>query len=196
MESLDAEKHEQNAEKLKQGDPEALEALYKELAPRIRLFVASYCRGVNAYRGLDADDVVEEVFVTLFSNPGRVADLVSKGNLKAWCLRLSRNIILHQTRRAERRSTSESAAMEMEVPSEQPAADAETSTMQERTAKALALLAGSGREVIILHYLQHMTYSEIAEILGVKELEVRAMSTRAMSQLRMLLKGPAEKQTK
>ncbi len=186
-ESLDAAKKEQNAEKLKQGDPEAFEALYRELAPRIRQFAAWYSRG------LDVDDVVAEVFVNLFSNPSRVADLVSKGNLNAWCLRLSRNIILHQIRRAERKPTLDLHAVEMST--EQQGADFATSAMQERVAKALALLDDSAREIIILHYMQGMTYAEISKIVGLKETTLRAMLVRARSRLRALVEEPAETQT-
>src|SRR5262245_61128870 len=90
-----------DAEKLRAGDVGALGDLYKELAPAI----ASLARRLDP--SIDPDDLVSEVFLQLVRDPDRLADLAASGNVRAFCLRLARNVALHHIRRIQRATTLE-----------------------------------------------------------------------------------------
>ena len=60
----------------------------------------------------------------------------------------------------------------------------------EQVLDAMRFLSKLGRHVVVLRYLEHCEYADIAEQLGKSEHQVRALCAKALGQLRTIL-GPA-----
>jgi RNA polymerase sigma-70 factor (ECF subfamily) len=66
----------------------------------------------------------------------------------------------------------------------------------EQVLDAMASLTSLGQQVLVLRYLQHEDYAEIAERLGKTEHQVRGLCYKALEQLRSLLQPAAREQEK
>lgn len=61
----------------------------------------------------------------------------------------------------------------------------------EQVLDALRFLSKLGRQVVVLRYLQHWDYADIAQQLGKTEHQVRGLCAKALAQLRALLSPTA-----
>lgn len=159
------------------GDPAALEALYRDLAP----VVLGYLRGHGAQ---EPEDLLGEVFVGVVRGLGRFRG--DADDLRSWVFTIAHRRLLDERRRAVRRPLSLLEPEELrDVPA--PGGDAEEEAigkLQERWAlEALDALTTEQRDVVLLRFLADLSVREVARILGKNEGAVKTLTRRALARL-------------
>jgi RNA polymerase sigma-70 factor (ECF subfamily) len=127
-----------------------------------------------------AEDLLQELFLKLRSAPG----FATAENRKAYAFRTALHLAV-DWQRAHRQTEPlrNEPATGLESPLDQ-LVDAEELA---QVLDALPQLSELGRQVVVMHYLQHQDYAEIAELLGKTEHQVRGLCYKALAQLRTIL---------
>jgi RNA polymerase sigma-70 factor (ECF subfamily) len=141
-----------------------------------------------------AQDVVQETFLTVARNPGRLLGVVSCHN---WLLRVARNIGVGHLRRAAvlRRhapAIAERAAGEAAERERQEAAELERKELHTRVRAEIDRLSPRHRELVLLRVQEEKSYREIAEITGLSVTNVGYLLHMAMKTLARRLKDARE----
>ncbi|MGH7169150.1 MAG: RNA polymerase sigma factor [Gemmataceae bacterium] len=136
-----------------------------------------------------AEDLLQELFLKLQSSDG----FAGAANRKAYAFRAAIHLAF-DWRRAQRPTE----------PLRAEPAGAGTSPLDrlidaeelEQILEALQQLSELGRQVVVLRYLHHQEYAEIADQLGKTEHQARALCFKALEQLRTLLRAPDKRRTR
>lgn len=144
----------------------------------------SICRLVN-FEMAEAEDLLQEAFVTVFSDMERVREV---DNFGAWMRRVAINQSISHLRK--RRVYFEEITERVEA---QAAEDDETEEQwkEERLqdlSKAIQDLPEVGRTIVNLYVFEEMPQEEIARMLGMSHVAVRSQYHRAKMKLAILLK--------
>ena len=140
----------------------------------------------------DAEDLSQEVYLKAFRKIGTIHEPQA---LKAWLLRIARNTCLdHQKRsrlfRLFRRSVTRDDAQENSTQQEQ----INTRERLARLKEAVGRLPRKQREVFVLREYGHLSYAELAEVLGIKQGTVMSRLNRARkAMLNFIKEGDDEK---
>jgi RNA polymerase sigma-70 factor (ECF subfamily) len=145
------------AERLASGDPDAFGELYDALADRLHHYLVSRL-GASA----DADDVLQETFLRLARNRGRMREV---DDLTAFAFAVARNEALRWLD-ARRRRGEALAAIARDLFEEGSSDDAVAREAAESVTLALARLDAEDREVIELKTFAGLTFREIGAVLG------------------------------
>lgn len=134
----------------------------------------------------DAADVMQEVFILLFRNIRRFR---ARANFASWVYRITINASLDQLRRRRRTPTPGVPAVLLDAPSEVPDLSAPERNLaqldlSEHVRDAMSRLSDRLRIVVVLRYLEGLSYSDIAEILDVSLGTVKSRLNRAHAALR------------
>ncbi len=131
------------------------------------------------------EDVVQEALVELARQP-RLPD-----NVLAWLYRVVRNRAISAARSAQRRRRHEQTAGQLQpawfVRGDETTVDAHTA------ARALAELPVDEREVIVAHLWGGLTFTQIAEVVGMPSSTAHRRYVAGLARLREKL-GPIEKE--
>jgi len=141
-------------QRVRQGSPESLAALYRLFADQI-LGTAYRILGNRA----DAEDVLQDVFVGL---PEALSLYREEGRLAAWLRRVAARTALMRLRR-QRREASFSDGVDLPL---RQAADARV-VDRLAVADALDRMPEMLRQVFLLKEVEGFTHSEIASLLGI-----------------------------
>lgn len=156
------------------GDLAAQQELYEVCNQRVFRMVYRMV-GVT-----DAADVTQEVFLQLFRSLHQFSGL---SRFETWLYRLSINECLQFRRRCHRRP---SVALEYDPVDKHPDA-ARSLDHQELMEQALARLEPELRTVFVLKEVEHLSYSQIAEIMQIAEGTIGSRLNRARRQLQSIL---------
>jgi len=129
----------------------------------------------------DADDIHQEVFVQYISN---YSMLESEEHKKAWLIRVTINTCKNWWKSAWQRKVSGLLDGQAVAVQDESVLQWE---MQYPVVEQVRKLPQKYKAVIHLFYYEEMSIKEIAEVLGVKESNVRARLTRARQKLKELL---------
>jgi RNA polymerase sigma-70 factor (ECF subfamily) len=152
-----------------------------EILPHLRsLFGAAYRMTGNAH---DAEDLVQETFLRAHRGLDR---LVPGTNARAWLHTILQRVRTDAFRRRRRRP--ETVELVGEGPAIPPAQNALASGHEELE-RAIAALPQAFREAVVLRDLQELTYTEIADALGVPVGTVMSRIHRGRALLREALGG-------
>jgi RNA polymerase sigma-70 factor (ECF subfamily) len=137
------------------GDHAAFEELVAQFQPRLRYFLLKMVRDSNR-----VDDLLQDVWLDVFRQVPRLAD---RDAFPAWLFQIARHRAFRELRRRGQVPCSldgvgEPAAEELDE--EFTAEDAE------RVHAALDQLAPEHREVLLLRFLEEMSYEEMARVTG------------------------------
>lgn len=133
-------------------------------------------------RGLDAEDVTQEVFVTAFE---RLDELRDDGAFPGWLCAAARNAAVSALRRQRPRGDAELA--EIADGARGPELLAEQRDAAERVLECVRSLPDAYRETLVLRLCEGLTGPEIAARTGRTHGSVRVNLTRGMALLRPLL---------
>lgn len=159
--------------KFVQGDRAAFEQIFQHFAP-ISL-------GLCARQGLDrsaAEDVVQKTFLRLFQAR---ADFDASRAFKPWFFTILWNTLREEFRQRKRRKEDIFDQAEPEAPVGPDRDD------QAALDRAIKRLDPTSRELILLHYVEGLTYREVAEVLGGSENAIKIRASRAHAALKAIL---------
>lgn len=142
----------------------------------------------------DAQEVVQDTFVRAHKALTRQysADRCRSLTLRPWLFRIARNLSHNKQRGRRRRREEPTALVEERLPesAQGPVSilcRVEHKEELERLDRALARLPDDGRELVVLRFIEEMSYAEIAETTGGSEAALRGKVFRALRALRRIL---------
>ena len=164
------------------GDPEAFRTLFVRHKSDVARLVY---RMLNAPG--DLEDVVQEVFVQVFRS---LKDFRGQAKFSTWLHRVTVNVVL-----MHRRSARSRPVLTEEIPGELvgddlqtlPDEDVERRERMRAFQRLLAKLADKKRVVFVLHELEGLSPTEIAEVVGAPVLTVRTRLFYARRELEAML---------
>jgi RNA polymerase sigma-70 factor (ECF subfamily) len=154
------------------GDEAAFAELVERYAPRLRYYLR---RMLDAG---DPDDVIQDVWLDVFRG---LPALNNAAAFPAWLYRVARDRVM----RTLRRRPNVQPLMDADVPDE-----AEESFSAEDAAcihAALSQLPPEQREVLVLRFLEEMSYDDVAHVIGCPVGTVRSRLHYAKQALRRIL---------
>lgn len=158
-------------------DERALQELHRRHAPA----VFGLARRVLGDRAA-AEDVLQEVFVQLWREPGRFDP--ERGSLRSYLLRITHNRAVDRVRADTARGRREDRH-ERERPEE--VGDVEREAWElirtEQVKAAIAELSPGERDAILLAYYDGLTYREVARVLDLPEGTVKSRIRLGMGKL-------------
>jgi RNA polymerase sigma-70 factor, ECF subfamily len=170
------------AARLAAGDDRALGELFDHLAPAV------YGAALRVLRDeARAQDVVQDVFVELWSRPGRYDPAV--GTLHAYLVVLARHraidLVRSELRRLARQERSYRLAPRQPAPS--PCEEVVASQAATAVRAAIRLLPDSQRVIIQFAYFGGLTCREAAEAAGIPEGTAKSRLRLALAKLETML---------
>ncbi len=157
------------------GDTRAFQELFTRFAPRLLRFARPMVGAAQA------PDVVQVAFLKLHENRHRYR---SGARVASWLFTIARNTALDHLRSAPRRR---------EVHVEQGQADGIAATVRhdvlaaDRVRAAVDALPVEQREVVLLHWFADLPFDDVARVLKLSPVAVRARAHRAYDKLRVAL---------
>ena len=175
-----------------QRDPAQFDALYRRYLARVYSY-AYYELGDHH----DAEDATERTFVAALTNlhrfeeRARPADGDGASTFRVWLFRIARNVVADRQRARFRRPEEQlDAAASVADGAMDPAAQVARREEASAAWRAIERLPGDRRRAVILRFVDEMSTSEIAGVLGRSEGAVRVLIHRALrSVARDLEKG-------
>lgn len=165
------------------GDTDAFEVLVERYSQRVYALVS----GVVG-TGAEAEDIAQEVFIKAWTNLRKFS---YKSTFSTWLYRIAYNAAL-SNKRIRRQLFAEVSDRVLATVSEeveqQLFTDAEVGALE----AALAQLSPRYRAVVELHYRHSLPLSEVAEVVGSSEGNVKVIIHRARRQLALLINNSRE----
>ena len=175
------------------GRPEAVEALYARVAPRVLSFVRMRM-GQSLRERMDSRDILQATLLKSFERFGEFQGS-GKPALMAWLARIAEREILdradyHQrARRSARREEPLSGEDMLEARVTSVLSRMIRDERAEKLEHAIEGLSDAHREIILLRKFQELPFREIATRLGKSEDACRMLLARALSALTLRLAG-------
>ena len=143
----------------------------------------------------DAEDITQETFIKIWKNFKKINE---NKNLKAWIFAIARNTIIDHLRKRKNISFSQLDEQDNEdeknyfsenIVDVEPLPDEifERKELKEELKEALAKIRPDFREIILLHYVEDLTFEEIAKIVEKPLNTVKSHHRRSLSEIRKLL---------
>ncbi|MDQ6616652.1 MAG: sigma-70 family RNA polymerase sigma factor [Actinomycetota bacterium] len=148
--------------RLAAGDEEAIAEIYDRYGP----FLYGMARRVTGERSA-AEDVVQEVFTTLWTHPERFDP--TRGSLRAFLGVQAHRRAVDSVRREVRRVTHEAREHALDPASEAFSDDVESLGLVDVVRQAIGRLPDAQRQAVELAYFQGCTQRELACVLGIPE---------------------------
>jgi RNA polymerase sigma-70 factor, ECF subfamily len=171
------------------GDYEAYQQLIQLHHQAIYRLLVHLCRDTHL-----AEDLTQETFAAAWAGIGAFGGSAS---LATWLHRIAYRKFVDTHRRKQ-----PVAAIEPDQIAERAHSDAPdpldevlASEQSRRLYQALARLEPAERDVVVLHYLQALSYREMAEVLDEPSGTIKWRTSRALTKLKTLLEGRLEDET-
>lgn len=189
--------------RLRQGDQEALAALFSHYRQRLWRMV-NFRMDRRLCGRVDPDDVLQEAYLTL---AGRMDDFAAgpvspfvwlramvlqtltdlhRHHLGAQMHDAGREVVLHGCRYPQ--STSVSLAAQFAAQLTSPSHAAARAEMFSRVEQAIADMDPLDREVLALRHFEELGNSEVAEVLGIQQKAASIRYVRALKRLKAILR--------
>lgn len=168
--------------RLAAGDDHALAEIFDSLAPT----VYGAALGVLG-NGAVAQDVVQDVFVELWSRPGRYDP--AAGTLRTYLIVLARHRAVDMVRSERRRVARQERHFRLTPGRRLPSACDEVTAAEaaEAVRDAVRVLPRDQRRVVELAYFQGLTYREVALAVGIPEGTAKSRLRLALVKLKAML---------
>jgi len=165
----------------RQGDAAAFEELVRRHMRKAYLTALAQLGDVAA-----AEDVTQDALIAALE---RLDDCREPEHFAAWLIRIARNKAHNYRRRERVRSTLPLDAADRMAGGSDPFRDASRDELRENLLQALDTLTERQREAVYLFEVEGLRHAEIAELLGLKEGNVRYHVFQARRALREKLGG-------
>ena len=128
-------------------------------------------------------DVLQEVWIKVLRDIRRLKD---PGSLRSWLYTITHGIAVDRIRRNKSRERAEQVEVEDFQEAEEPSfAEDDAAAVHQ----ALSQLGLRHREVLVLHFLEDLSITEIAEIVGCSEGTVKSRMHYAKRAMKEILTG-------
>ena len=179
MQQRDTPDQEQWVRRAQQYDDQALSALCELFYPDIYSYF--YYRVPDP---ADVQDLTHDVFL-------RMVEAIrsfdpTRGAFRTWLFGIAHHRLVDYRRRQALRHH-QALSETLANPHDVPAAQAEGTLTRERLRRALGRLTEDQRQVIILKFIEGLSNTEVAQILGKTEGAINALQYRALQTLRQVL---------
>lgn len=173
--------------RIAQGNQGALSELIARHGRGLRVFAARYLGNAG-----DAEDVVQEVFVTIWKQAARFDP--ARGRASTWLYRITANRCIDQRRRRALRTFMGLDDVHDSVPSQEPDAEATTAARQELAIvrEGLSRLPERQRMAVLLRAVADLDIAAIAEVMGSSAGSAEQLLVRGRRGLRDHLATAAE----
>lgn len=162
------------------GDREAFRRLFDRYGPLLTRVIARRVQGAEI-----VDDLVQQTFLQVHRARH---DFRRDGNLRSWLIAIGLNVMRQHFRRTKRREEVPLADVGEHAPSV-PAHDPVAAERRRQLHAALAKLPDKQRTAIELHWLEGLSFPEVAEAVGAKVSAVKVRAHRGYAKLRELLEA-------
>ena len=139
----------------------------------------------------DVEDIAQQVFIRVWKSARRY---VPRAKFTTWLLKITRNLVFNELRRAKRRAQvplqADPSAEEIPLKDEiNPAPDASLleNELQRAIEQAIMQLPESQRMALVLRRYEQLSYEEIAQVLDLSVPAVKSVLFRARTELRSRL---------
>lgn len=161
--------------KCQAGDEQSFHDLYECFEQNTFYFILSYVTGE------EANDIQQEVWLSVYNH---ISDLLNPSGFRAWLFQLCRSKIFDFLRRHKRyQSLKNSYLEEIDTVIEEKADELEEDQLKDIMNIAREL-PDEFKEVVILKYVEGMTYGEISLIVGIPIGSVRSRLYHAKKRIR------------
>ena len=174
--------------RFREGEAAAFEALVERYSRSIYNFALRLLAN-----GADAEDASQSTFVQAFESLNRRPPAAP---LRPWLFQVAHNKCIDLIRRRRTVSLSTLDISDPEIgevgppdPAPLPPEIYERAELQELLQSAIGLLPVRAREVVIMRYVNDLTFAEIGEALGIPENTAKTWFQRAKGALREYLRG-------
>ena len=161
-----------------QGDSQAFGIIYERYVSRIYNYI--YYRTGNHH---DAEDLTARVFYRAIRS---IVNYQDRGlPISAWLYRIAHNLVANWHRdRSRRPEIVLDDTIPLHIPTEHPEVTLMQTEEQERLLRLIRKLPAERQQLIILKFVDHMSNSEIGEIMGRTEGAVKSLYHRTLLALR------------
>ncbi len=175
---MDELSDDQALERAIQGDAEAFSVLYERYVNRIYNYI--YYRTGSPH---DAEDLTERVFLRALAH---IQSYNNRGvPFSAWLYRIAHNLVANWHRdNSRRKEVSLEDQKNLHMRSEHPEMQLVQSQEQEGLLKAIRKLPEERQTLIILKFVEHLSNSEVATIMGRSEGAIKSLYHRTLLSLR------------
>lgn len=160
-------------------EPEGFAKIYDTYVAHVYRFIY-----FKVGREQDAQDLTSEVFLKLWATIRGRADEIK--NIRAFVYQIARNIVVDFYRKNKNDIPIEEVS-EMDFASEAPIALLSKTDDLQTTLQALRQLKEEYKEIIVMRYLDELSYSEISDATGKSAISVRVTAHRALSALKKIV---------
>ena len=171
----------------KAGDREAFAKLYDEYFAVIYRFVFLKLRHKET-----SEDIAQNVFLKALS---AIETFEERGlPFSSWLYKIARNLCLDYFKKKSDVVVAEPEIFFPNIADEKMTAE-ESFDLQERVGRllrAIDSLSDEQKEIVIMRFVQELSYEEISKILDKSEESLRAQNYRAMKKLKIILKEHGE----
>jgi RNA polymerase sigma-70 factor (ECF subfamily) len=183
---MDGIQHEsQLVAQAKSGDKEAVSALYAAYAQSIFQYVS-----FRVDSRMTAEDLTAEVFLRMVRG---ISTFEDRGlPFGAWLFRIAGNLIIEHFRQ-DKRVTFTVLSDDERGDDSESFRRVENEEDRQRLMAALSLLPQEYQDVLILRFMQSLSHSEVAAILGKSDVAIRSIQHRALKALADQMGAPSEK---
>lgn len=169
------------ARRMAQGETRAFEEFVERYGTGLYRLARS-----NARTTADAEDLTQEIMIAIARG---ITGFRGEAGLKSWATRIAFNLCLKHRERRRDQSEPLDEVHELADGTEGPARRAEQSELCDRMEGALGQLSEEHRQVVVLHEMQGLTYSECATVLGIPIGTVKSRLSNSFRRLRSSLSG-------
>jgi RNA polymerase sigma-70 factor (ECF subfamily) len=176
--------------KAKAGSPDALEALYAQVAGKL-LSLIRFRMGRSLRARLESRDILQATFLKSFEHLSQL-EQADGASFMAWLVRIAENEIRDQADRLVRQRRDARVEVPLDAGADDVAARVRSTLSRvilteesERLEQALEELSEAYREIILLRAFEELSFGEIAARLGKSEDACRMQFARAMTALTM-----------
>ena len=167
-------------ERAKEGDQQALAAVYDWYLPRVYRYVFSRVGHIA-----EAEDLTEDIFLRMLGAIGEYKR--TSVPFSAWLFRIARNHLVSYYRKNGIRKGQDVLDEDMIDGSPGPASLVETRLTLGEVMKAVEELPEAQREVISLRFAVGLSIAETAQVLGKRQGNVKALQHKAVTRLQRVL---------
>lgn len=185
---VDAELLIQWIKRAKKGDVSSYQKIYEQFARKVLNFIY---RMVNSVE--EAEDLTQETFVTVYQKLGSLKD---NAKFEPWLFRIARNFVYQRYRSRPPSSVSldaldEDGQLVTQLVDERKTPDEafQSEELEKVIQEVVSDLPEKYREVFVLSAIRHMSYQEVAEIVGRSLPSVKTDIHRARLEVRKRVKG-------